>query len=115
MDRSGHAITLAAPAPAERGPLRRVEKQPPDPVEGEILLRVRACAVCRTDLQICEGDLAAKRLPIVPGHQIVGHVVAVGRGVEGWCEGDRAGVGWLAWACGVCARCREGRENLCEA
>jgi propanol-preferring alcohol dehydrogenase len=65
-------------------------------------------------LQLCEGDLTAHRLPVVPGHQIVGRVVAVGSGVTGWRLGDRAGVAWLGGACGTCARCREGRENLCE-
>jgi propanol-preferring alcohol dehydrogenase len=79
-----------------------------------LLLRVVACAVCRTDLQLAEGDLPARHLPIVPGHQIVGRVVSMDAGVEGWSVGERAGVTWLAGACGRCVRCREGRENLCE-
>jgi propanol-preferring alcohol dehydrogenase len=74
---------------------------------------VRACGVCRTDLQICEGDLPARTLPITPGHQIAGRVEAVGSGVTGWAVGQRVGAGWLASACGVCAECRAGRENLC--
>jgi propanol-preferring alcohol dehydrogenase len=74
---------------------------------------VHDCAVCRTDLQICEGDVVARRLPVVPGHQAVGRVEAVGAGVDGWHVGDRAGIGWLAWTCGDCAACRSGRENLC--
>jgi propanol-preferring alcohol dehydrogenase len=82
---------------------------------GELRLRVTACGVCRTDLQICEGDLAARRLPIVPGHQAVGVVDAVGDGVRGWTPGDRAGVTWLAGIDGTCRFCRSGRENLCEA
>ena len=85
----------------------------PRPAPGEILLEVAACGVCRTDLQLTEGDLAARRLPIVPGHQAVGRVAQVGPAAEGWAVGDRAGVTWLAGACGVCSRCRSGRENLC--
>jgi propanol-preferring alcohol dehydrogenase len=80
-----------------------------------ILLRVAACGVCRTDLQLCEGDLTAHKLPVVPGHQIVGRVEAVGAGVTSWRVGDRAGVAWLASTCGVCDKCRSGRENLCES
>src|SRR5579884_2213557 len=109
------AMQLAHTAPAGAHPLRAVERPDPTPRDGEIVLRVTACAVCRTDLQICEGDLAAKHLPIVPGHQIVGRVDAVGAGVAGWAVGDRAGVAWLAGADGTCAQCRAGRENLCEA
>jgi propanol-preferring alcohol dehydrogenase len=78
-------------------------------------LRITACAVCRTDLQLVEGDLAAHRLPIVPGHQAVGRVDATGTGVEGWSVGDRAGAYWLFGADGTCRFCRSGRENLCEA
>jgi propanol-preferring alcohol dehydrogenase len=78
-----------------------------------LLLRVNACGVCRTDLQIVEGDLEAHKLPLVPGHQVVGQVDAVGEGVTAWQVGDRAGAIWLAWACGQCAYCRSDRENLC--
>jgi propanol-preferring alcohol dehydrogenase len=74
---------------------------------------VNACGVCRTDLQIVEGDLEAHKLPLVPGHQVVGQVDAVGEGVTAWQVGDRAGAIWLAWACGQCAYCRSDRENLC--
>jgi propanol-preferring alcohol dehydrogenase len=87
----------------------------PAPGQGELLLRVEACAVCRTDLQLAEGDLAARRLPIVPGHQAVGRVAAVGKGVTGWAIGDRAGAYWLYGADGTCRFCLRGRENLCEA
>ena len=87
----------------------------PSPGPGEVRLRVTACGVCRTDLQLCEGDLAARRLPIVPGHQVTGLVDAVGAGVDGWAAGDRAGVTWLAGTDGSCRFCRTGRENLCEA
>jgi propanol-preferring alcohol dehydrogenase len=78
-----------------------------------IRIRVAACGVCRTDLQLCEGDLAAHKLPIVPGHQVVGRVEAVGAGVTAWRPGDRVGVAWLAGTDGVCDKCRSGRENLC--
>ncbi len=109
------AAVLERPAPAGDGPLVLATRPDPVPAPGELLLRVHACAVCRTDLQICEGDIEARRLPVVPGHQAVGTVEALGEGVEGWRVGDRAGVAWLAGACGACARCDSGRENLCEA
>jgi alcohol dehydrogenase, propanol-preferring len=108
------ALVLEAPAPASEAPLLLRDLGRPKPGPDEILLRVAACGVCRTDLQIAEGDLVARRLPIVPGHQIVGRVEALGRDVSDWTLGERAGVTWLAGACGRCARCREGRENLCE-
>lgn len=108
------AQLLAQPAPIDHAPLKWAEAADPAPAADELLLRVRACAVCRTDLQLCEGDLPARRLPIVPGHQIVGEVVAVGAAVRGWEVGERAGVAWLASACGACRHCRSGRENLCE-
>jgi propanol-preferring alcohol dehydrogenase len=79
-----------------------------------VVIDVVACGVCRTDLQLAEGDLEARRLPLVPGHQAVGRVSAVGLGVEGWSAGDRAGVAWLGGACGTCRWCSTGRENLCE-
>ncbi len=112
------ALVVQRPAPAApgpEGPLRLLDL--PDPVAGpgEIVVRVAACGVCRTDLQIAEGDIPARRLPIVPGHQPVGRVEAVGPGVAGWAVGDRAGAGWFGGACGTCARCRAGRENLCDA
>jgi propanol-preferring alcohol dehydrogenase len=108
------AMVLRHPGPAATGPLDAVELPDPVPGEGEVLLEVAACAVCRTDLQLCEGDLEARRLPVVPGHQAVGRVAAVGPGVRGWREGDRAGAYWLAGADGTCRHCRAGRENLCE-
>jgi propanol-preferring alcohol dehydrogenase len=109
------AMELGQPGPAASHPLRRVERAEPSPGPGEILVRVSACAVCRTDLQICEGDLAARRSPCVPGHQIVGRVEALGPGVSKWGAGDRVGVAWLGSTDGSCARCAEGRENLCAA
>jgi alcohol dehydrogenase, propanol-preferring len=106
-------LFLSHPAPIETSPLLLETKRDPVPGEGELLLRVSACGVCRTDLQLCEGDLAAHLLPVVPGHQIVGRIESIGSGVQGWTVGQRAGVGWLASACGVCAQCRAERENLC--
>lgn len=107
------ALVLERPGPASSAPLGMRELSHPEPGPGELLLRVVACGVCRTDLQLAEGDLPARRLPIVPGHQIVGRVEALGPGVSDWSLGDRAGVTWLAGACGTCRRCCEGRENLC--
>jgi propanol-preferring alcohol dehydrogenase len=107
------AIALATPAPIVQQPLKRLERQPPTPGPGELLLEVSACAACRTDLQIVEGDLAAHKLPIVPGHQVVGRVIALDEDATGWQVGDRAGVTWLAGTCGTCAHCAAERENLC--
>lgn len=109
-----HAMRLAQPGPIEGGPLLPVEAPDPVPATGQLLLEVSACGVCRTDLQLAEGDLQARRLPVIPGHQIVGRVAAVGPDTPGWAQGDRAGVGWLARTCGRCVWCRSGRENLCE-
>jgi propanol-preferring alcohol dehydrogenase len=106
-------MALEHPGAIETGPLRASPRAPAAPGPGMLRLRVAACGVCRTDLQICEGELALRRAPVVPGHQAVGLVEAVGPGVSGWAVGDRAGVGWLAGADGVCAQCRAGRENLC--
>lgn len=103
------AMELEAPG----GPLRLTRRAVPAPGAGELLLRVRACAVCRTDLHIVDGELPAPRYPVVPGHEVVGEVVEVGRRVEAFAPGDRVGVPWLGWTCGSCAYCRSGRENLC--
>jgi propanol-preferring alcohol dehydrogenase len=109
------AMQLDGPRKASEHPLRAVSRREPVPGAGELLLRVSACAVCRTDLQICEGDLAARHLPIVPGHQIVGRVAAMGADVTGWELGDRVGVAWLGGTDGTCAHCSARRENLCTA
>lgn len=105
---------LEQPAPIEQRPLRRRSAPDPAPGPDEIAIAVAACGVCRTDLQLVEGDLTARRLPITPGHQVVGRVSAVGRGVTEWKPGDRAGVAWLATTCGTCRFCTTGRENLCD-
>ncbi len=109
------ALRLRRPAPIAERPLGLAQVPEPVPGPNELLLRVSACAVCRTDLQLVEGDLAARRLPIVPGHQAVGRVAAIGQGANGWSIGDRAGAYWLFGSDGTCRFCRSGRENLCEA
>jgi propanol-preferring alcohol dehydrogenase len=110
-------MELREPAPVEQGddgPLRLAERLSPVPGPGEVLVDVTACAVCRTDLQIAEGDLAARRLPIIPGHQIVGRVAAHGPGVgDSPAVGERVGIAWIASSCGRCRFCTSGRENLC--
>jgi propanol-preferring alcohol dehydrogenase len=108
-----HAMQLLQTGRAETRPLRAADLPDLSPGPDEILLRVTACGVCRTDLQICEGDLAPHKLPLVPGHQIVGRVAAIGSTVAGWQLGDRAGVAWLGGVDGTCAQCKAGRENLC--
>ncbi len=95
-------------------PLRPVDLPTPHPGAGQLLLRVSACAVCRTDLHIADGDLRKPKLPLVLGHQIVGIVAEVGQGVEHFAAGDRVGVPWLGWTCGECRYCRTERENLCD-
>src|SRR4051812_7424274 len=97
----------------QREPLRLTGLARPQPGPGQVLLQVRACAVCRTDLHVLEGELEQPKLPLVPGHEIVGVVVETGPGVERFKAGDRVGVPWLGWTCGVCQYCRTGRENLC--
>jgi propanol-preferring alcohol dehydrogenase len=108
------AEQLSSPGPIAGRPLRSAELPDPVPAAGEVVIAVSACGVCRTDLQLVEGDLPARTLPVVPGHQAVGRVTAVGPGVAGWEPGDRAGVGWLGGTCGICRFCTTGRENLCE-
>lgn len=107
------AVVLEAPAPVERAPLRLVERPVPEPGPGEVLVRVAACGVCRTDLHIVEGEVPPVRTPIVPGHQVVGRVERAGPGATRFRPGDRVGIAWLRWTCGACRACRGGRENLC--
>jgi propanol-preferring alcohol dehydrogenase len=94
-------------------PLRRIALAVPTPGPDQVLIRVHACAVCRTDLHVIDGDLTEPKLPLIPGHEIVGTVAALGQGVDRLAVGDRVGVPWLGWTCGQCAFCRSGRENLC--
>lgn len=108
------AMILREPAPIAEAPLEPVELPDPEPGPGELRVRVLACGVCRTDLHVIEGDLPRATLPIVPGHQIVGRVDALGEGCARFSEGDRVGVAWLRETCGACEHCRAGRENLCE-
>ncbi|WP_329378471.1 zinc-binding alcohol dehydrogenase family protein [Streptomyces sp. NBC_01716] len=108
-----HAWAVERPGPIGTGPLTRVRRRPPDPGPGDLLLRVEACGVCRTDLHLAEGDLAPRRPSTVPGHEIVGRVVATGDAVDSFRAGDRAGGAWLRGTCGKCRYCRAGRENLC--
>ena len=105
-----HAMVLAAagrPLEARELPVR-------EPTAGELLIEVRACGVCRTDLHVVDGDLREPKLPLVPGHEIIGTVAALGRGVDRFGIGERVGVPWLGSTCGLCEFCRGGRENLCE-
>lgn len=105
---------LAMQLDAIGGPLRLVSRGVPIPGSGELLIEVAACGVCRTDLHILDGEVAA-RLPIVPGHEIVGRVVAIGEGTSDHKIGDRVGVPWLGHSCGHCEYCRSGHENLCDS
>jgi propanol-preferring alcohol dehydrogenase len=109
------ALLLRAQLPlaVQAAPLELAEIPTPDPEPGQVRIRIRACGICHTDLHIVEGDLVAPSLPLVLGHQVVGVVEAVGAGAERLHEGERVGVAWLAWTCGTCPRCLEGRENLC--
>lgn len=102
-----------APAPVEERRLKLVDLDDPVPGHGEIRVRVSVCGICRTDLHVVEGDLDPARLPIVPGHQVVGIVDALGDGTGRFDVGDRVGIAWLRETCGVCAYCTSGRENLC--
>ncbi|MBN8829892.1 MAG: zinc-dependent alcohol dehydrogenase family protein [Sphingomonadales bacterium] len=102
---------MEIPAPGQ--PLRPVVRDMGEPGEQELLLQVAACGVCRTDLHVLDGEIPA-RYPIIPGHEIVGRVVAIGPGTEGFAIGQRVGVPWLGQTCGTCSFCLSGRENLCD-
>ncbi len=101
------------PGPIESGPLHMEDLEKPIPGRGQLLLKVLASGICRTDLHIIEGDIQPPRFPLTLGHQVVGEVVATGAGVRGWTIGERAGVPWLHSACGTCDHCLRGEENLC--
>ncbi len=107
------AIVVERPAPIETGPLHLIEKAAPVPVDGELLVRVVACGVCRTDLHLAEGDLAPKHSRMVPGHEIVGVVERLGAQSGRFRVGDRVGIAWLRETDATCKYCRSGRENLC--
>ena len=106
---------VRTPGAIAGAPLALVERAAPEPRAGEVLVAVEACGVCRTDLHVAEGDLALRRAAVVPGHEIVGRVAALGRGVTSAREGDRVGVAWLGSSCGACRFCARGAENLCLA
>lgn len=116
---SGAPATMRAwrvrrPGPMHSRPLELDENAAvPEPSTGELLVAVRACGVCRTDLHVTEGDLAVHRPAVTPGHEVVGEVVALGPGAEGFAVGDRVGIAWLRHTCGRCAYCLRGDENLC--
>lgn len=107
------AMVLPETARAESAPLRFERLPDPEPAAGEILIEVRACGVCRTDLHVVEGDLRAPSYPIVPGHQVVGRVLEVGSSATDLRQGDRVGVAWVHRFCGCCRYCIAGQENLC--
>jgi alcohol dehydrogenase, propanol-preferring len=108
------AWILRTPGSVDDRPLELATVAEPTPADDELLLRVHACGICRTDLHVVEGELPVKRSPLIPGHQIVGHVAAIGPGVDGFQIGDRVGVAWLNRTCGKCEYCLSGRENLCD-
>src|SRR5674476_667412 len=105
-------LLLPQPAPIEGRPLQLGSAELPWPGSGQLRVRVRACGVCHTDLHLVEGEITPPAYPIVPGHQIVGTVDAIGDGVADWAVGDRVGIAWLHRACGDCSFCRRGEENL---
>jgi len=98
----------------QREPLQLIDLPIPQPAPTQVQIKIRACAVCRTDLHVIDGELTQPKLPLVPGHEIVGHVSAVGNEVTTFKFGDRVGVPWLGWTCGTCEYCKTDRENLCD-
>ena len=107
------AWVISKPGPISESPLVLVERPVPTPSRGEILVRIHACGVCRTDLHLALGELPARRNGVVPGHEVVGEVIRLGKGADRFLAGDRVGIAWLRHTCGVCEWCRSGRENLC--
>ena len=105
-----HAMVLTAPG----APLRFESREDPVPGAGDVRVKVSACGVCRTDLHVVDGELPDIAYPIVPGHEVVGRVDALGPGVTSLRVGERVGVPWLGYTCGECSYCRSGRENLCD-
>jgi alcohol dehydrogenase, propanol-preferring len=109
------AMVLREPAPIETTPLQLIEVPTPEPRQGEVRIRVSCCAICRTDLHVIEGELPRQRMPVIPGHQVVGEVDRAGPGCSRFSPGQRVGIAWLRHTCGVCSFCTGGRENLCES
>ena len=108
------AWILNKPAAVRDRPLTRADVPVPTPADDELLLQVAACGICRTDLHVVEGELAVRRSPLIPGHQVVGRVISASSKVKDFMTGDRAGVAWLNRTCGICEFCLAGQENLCE-
>jgi propanol-preferring alcohol dehydrogenase len=107
------AWVVDTPGPVDGGPLRLVDRAPPEPGPGEVRVRVTCCGVCRTDLHLAEGDLPPRRAGVTPGHEVVGRVEARGPGAQRFTQGERIGVAWLGRTDGTCRFCRRGEENLC--
>src|SRR5258708_3737116 len=107
------AWPVSSPGPMASRPLHAVTLEVPRPAADELQIQVTACAVCRTDLHVVEGDLVPHRSPVIPGHEIVGNVTEVGSDVRGYTVGDHVGVAWLRYTCGHCDYCLRGAENLC--
>jgi propanol-preferring alcohol dehydrogenase len=110
----GRRVMRALRLHAIGAPLVADDMPVPHPSPGQLLVKVSACAVCRTDLHVVDGELTEAKLPLVPGHEIIGRVEEIGEGVAGFRIGDRVGIPWLGWTCGECEYCRSDRENLCE-
>jgi len=108
------AWVLDRPAPVESRPLVLTDIAVPHPVDDEVLVKVHACGICRTDLHVVEGELPIRKSRVIPGHQVVGTISAVGSRVDEFKIGDRVGVAWLHRTCGMCEFCRGGAENLCD-
>ncbi len=109
------ACFLSTPAAVESHPLQYGEFQTPEPGVGDVLVRVQVCGVCRTDLHVIEGELPVKRSPVIPGHQVIGHILGRGVGAKRFATGTRVGIAWLHKTDGTCEYCRRGEENLCDA
>jgi len=104
------AMVLDAPG----RPLHEESVRIPEPGAGQVLVKVGACGLCRTDLHVVDGELTHPKLPLIPGHQVVGQIIAIGSGVEDFAAGERVGIPWLGWTCGTCEYCLRGQENLCD-
>ncbi|MCH7587693.1 MAG: zinc-dependent alcohol dehydrogenase family protein [Chloroflexi bacterium] len=107
------AVRLSKPSPIEHKPLENVEVKVPVAGPGQLLVKISASAICHTDLHIVEGDIVPPKLPVIPGHQVIGRVISIGPEVSSWAIGDRVGIPWLYRACRTCAYCLRGEENLC--